>query len=416
MNTVTPPPPFSGDEPTKHKRRLLPYLGGGLLIALIVAGMWPRALPVEIAEITRGTLRVTIDEEGQTRVKNRYVISSPVFGQLRRISLRAGDAVVAGQTEVAVIETSAADMLDARSLAQAEARVRGAESARDAAAARRESAHATQTLAAADLKRMQALVAQGASTTQESDTATARAATAAQEARAAEFSLQVAGFELEQARALVARGVPGSAETPSLEINSPVSGRVLRVLQESSRVVTAGIPLIEVGDLRDMEVKIEVLSRDGVAIAPGTRVLLEQWGGAEALEARVRLVEPAAFTKVSALGVEEQRVNVIADFTDAADKRAMLGDAYRVEARIVAWEGVDVLTVPSGALFQEGKAWRAYVVDGGRARLRELKVGRGNGVATQVLDGLRAGDRVIVYPGDRVQDGSRVRGLTVSRP
>jgi HlyD family secretion protein len=186
------------------------------------------------------------------------------------------------------------------------------------------------------------------------------------------------------------------------------------VLQESARVVTGGFPLMEVGDPADLEVRIEVLSRDGVAIKPGARVVLEQWGGAEPLAARVRLVEPSAFTKISALGVEEQRVYVVADFTDPVEKRPTLGDSYRVEARIVTWEKPDVLRVPSGALFRHGNETRTFVLEGGRARLRTVRAGHGNGIETEILDGVREGESVVVYPGDKVTEDGRIEPIAVT--
>ena len=192
------------------------------------------------------------------------------------------------------------------------------------------------------------------------------------------------------------------------------SGRVLRVLQESARVVPAGFPLVEVGDPGDLEARIEVLSRDAVAIQPGARVLLEKWGGPAALTGRVRVVEPSAFTKISALGVEEQRVYVVVDFLEPLEKRPTLGDAYRVEARIVTWESADVLKAPAGALFQRGGAWQAYVLDGGTARLRPVKVGHSSGLETEILEGLKAGERVVVYPGDQIADAVRVKPMVIS--
>jgi len=359
--------------------------------------------------VSRGPLRVTVDEEGRTRVHNRYIIAAPAAGALRRIEWKAGAPVEAGRTLVATLETSGADLLDARSQAQAEARVRGAESSRSMAAARRESAAAAATLAQADLGRVHELFEKGALSRQELDSMTMRATTAAQDDRAAVFALQVADFELEQARAILLRGKgEGAADCATLPIFSPVSGRVLRVFQESARNVPGGMALLEVGDPTDLEVLVEVLSRDGVAIRPSARVFLERWGGDQPLEARVRLVEPSAFTKYSALGVEEQRVNVIADFVDPVAKRPTLGDGYRVEARIVTWEVESVLQVPAGALFQRGGQWQTFVVDGARARLRNLTIGHTNGIATEVRDGLTAGDRVVVYPGDKVRDGVRV--------
>jgi len=413
MNEASLPPAAARKAAAPSWRRRLPLFGGGLLVVLIVIGFWPRALPVEVDAVIRGPLVVTVDEEGMTRVKNRYVVSAPVAGQLRRIDWKAGAAVTAGKTVLAELETSGADILDARSQAQAEARVKAAEASRDAAQAQQERAAAAAKMYGADLERLRQLFAQRVLSAQEFDGAQMRATVAQQDERAAAFGLKVAEFELEQARALLTRTQPGGNAEP-LSIASPVDGRILRVLQESSRVVSAGFPLMEVGDPTDLEVRIEVLSRDGVGIRPGARVLLEQWGGVEPLVARVRLVEPSAFTKISALGVEEQRVYVVADFVDPLEKRPTLGDNYRVEARIVTWETPSALHVPSGALFQHAGLTQAFVLDGSRARLRTVKPGHSNGVDVEVLDGLREGDQVVVYPGDKVTDGSRVTPIQVN--
>jgi HlyD family secretion protein len=415
MNPAPPPSPPAG--PRKKTaptwRRRLPLVGGIALVVLIAIGLWPRAVPVESGVVSRGPLVVTVDEEGMTRVKNRYVVSAPVAGQLRRIDWKAGAEVEAGKTVLAVLETSGADFLDARTQAQAEARVHAAEAGREAAAAQLERAKAAQTMFAAEFERAQRLREQRVLSLQEFDTAQMRAETAAQDMRAAEFGLKVADFELQQARALLTRGKTAAASAEPLAITSPVSGRILRVFQESARVVPAGFALMEIGDPTDLELRIEVLSRDGVAIHPGARVMLEQWGGPEPLTARVRLVEPSAFTKISALGVEEQRVYVIADFVDPVERRPTLGDSYRVEARIVTWENPEALRAPAGALFQRGGAWQAFVAEAGRARLRTVQVGRSNGVQTEVLGGLAENERVIVYPGDKIADGARVRPLVI---
>jgi HlyD family secretion protein len=406
-------PPRDPNQAGRWTRRL-PWLAGATLVALVVAGLWPKALPVEAGTVARGPLAETVNEEGMTRVKNRYVVSAPIAGQLRRIDWKAGAEVVAGRTALAVLEPAGADLLDVRAQAQAEARVRGAEAARAAAQAQKERASAAARLYATDFSRMEQLLAQRAISQQEFDAAQMRASTTAQDARAAEFALQVADFELEQARALQLRGTPAGGGGEPYVITSPVGGRVLRVLQESARVVPAGFPLVEVGDPGDLEARIEVLSRDAVAIRPGARVLLEKWGGPAALAGRVRVVEPSAFTKISALGVEEQRVYVVVDFLDPLERRQTLGDAYRVEARIVTWESPEVLKAPAGALFQRGGAWQTYVLDGSTARLRTVKVGHSSGLETEILEGLAAGDRVIVYPGDQIADGVRVKPMVVS--
>ena len=386
------------------------------MIALIVAGLWPQSQPVEVAKVTRGDLAVTVNEEGMTRVKNRYVITSPVAGQLRRIEWKAGATVEAGKTVLAVLESGGADLLDARGQAQAEARVRAAEAMREQVAAQRASAAANAKMQRDDFARQQILFKAGTLSRQEFDTAELRATTTAQEERATEFAVQVAECEGAQARAVLTRGQPESAggRGEPLVIKSPVSGRILRVMQESERLVPAGFPLLEVGDPADLEARIEVLSRDGVTIQPGARVQLEQWGGPTPLSAQVRWVEPSAYTKISALGVEEQRVYVVVDFIDPFEKRRALGDNFRVEARIVVWEGHDILKAPAGALFQHGNTWQAFVLEGGLVRLRTVKVNRGNGLETVIEDGLREGDQVVVYPGDKIVDGARVSPIVVT--
>ena len=396
--------------------RWLPWIVGSGLLALIVVGLLPKPLPAEIAVVSRGDLRVTVNEEGMTRVKNRHVIASPVAGQLRRIDWKPGAVVEAGKTVLAVLESGGADILDARSLVQAEARVRAAEAAVAQAVAQRARAVANANLQREDFARQKTLFASGALSRQEFDAAETRATTTAQEARAAEFAGQIAEFEAAQARALLLRGQPAGvgARGEPLVILSPVSGRVLRVMQESERLVTAGFALLEVGDPTDLEARIEVLSRDGVAIQPGARVHLEQWGGPVALNARVRVVEPSAFTKVSALGVEEQRVYVIVDFTDPLEVRRSLGDNYRVEARIETWSGQNILKVPSGALFQRGAQWQTYVEEGKRAMLRTVRVGRSSGRETEILEGLSEGQNVVVYPGDQISNGSRIKPIVVA--
>ncbi|MCX6953141.1 MAG: HlyD family efflux transporter periplasmic adaptor subunit [Verrucomicrobia bacterium] len=415
MNQAPLPSPAARKNGPPAWRRRLPLFGAVLLVALIVVGLWPRPVPVEAGVVTRGPLVVTVDEEGMTRVKNRYIVSAPVGGQLRRIDWKAGAVVEAGKTVLAVLETGGADFLDARNQAQAVARVHTAEAALAAAGAQRERAGAAAKMYAADFERLKRLFGQKVLSQQEFEVAELRATTTQQDERAAEFALKVAEFELQQARAILSRGGaggPGGAEP--LVITSPVSGRILRVFQESARVVPGGFSLVEVGDQTDLELRIEVLSRDGVAIKPGARVILEQWGGPEPLAARVRHVEPSAFTKISALGVEEQRVYVIADFTDPLEKRPTLGDSYRVEARIVTWESAAALRVPAGALFQRAGSWQSFAIEGGRSRLHVVKPGRSNGVETEIVDGLAEGASVVVYPGDKVTDGTRVAPLTVS--
>jgi HlyD family secretion protein len=388
----------------RHTRRWLPYAGAVVLVALIVAGLWPRPLPVETAHATIGTLRATVNEEGKTRIKQRYLVSAPVTGHLRRIPFKAGAEVRAGETVLAVIDPVSPTLLDLRTRTAAYAK-------RDTATANLEKALAAQRFAASDLRRIEKLHAERMVSVQELETAQLREASAAKEQAAAESALRQTEAELAE----FAANTPTGTNTLSgpVEVKAPVNGRVLHVFEENSRVVAAGTPVMDLGDPADIEVAVEVLSRDGAAIPPGTPVELEQWGGGEPLRARVRLVEPAAFTKVSALGVEEQRVYVVADLLTPLEQRRNVGDNFRVEARIIVWEARDVLKVPAGALFRKGEQWAAFVVADGRARVRTVKIGRSSGTETQVLEGLKQGEEVVLYPGSRVRDGQRVTPVTL---
>jgi HlyD family secretion protein len=385
-----------------RRRRWLPWLGAATVLGAIVAGLWPKPLAVEMAAATVGALRATVNEEGKTRIKNRYIVSAPVAGQLRRIPFKAGAEIRAGDI-VAVIDPLAPVILDARTRAAAEAR-------RDTAAANLERANVQHRFALSERNRAEKLAADQTLSVQELENAQWRETTAAKEKEAAESALRQA--EVELAEFSGAASTSDTARSP-IEVKAPTSGRVLRLFEESSRALTTGTPLMEIGDPADLEVVVETLSRDGASITPGTRVLLEHWGGEAPLEARVRLVEPAAFTKVSALGVEEQRVNVVADIVTPVEQRRSLGDNFRVEARIVAWETDGTLKVPSGALFRRGSDWAAFVFSDGRAQLRPVKAGRTSGTETQVLEGLKEGEQVILYPGDRIQPGQRVKRIQV---
>ena len=378
--------------------RWLPYAAGIALLIALGFGLRPRPATVETAHAITGALRATVSEEGKTRIRQRYVVSSPVTGQLRRVPFKPG-AEITPDSVVAVIQPMAATPLDTRSRALAEAR-------RTAATATLEKTIAVQKLAASELKRVQAMFSAGTVSPQDVDSVQIRETNAARDVASAEGALRAAEAELAEA-------APGDAGTKLVEVRSPVAGRVLHVFQESERPVTAGTPVLDVGDPADLEVVIELLSRDGAALAPGTRVELEQWGGPKPLEARVRLVEPAAFTKISALGVEEQRVNVVADIVTPLAERLTLGDNFRVEARVIVWEDPKVLKVPVSALFRHGSEWSAYVVRDGRAALVPVQAGRSSGPETQVLAGLKEGDEVVLYPGDRVQDGMRVNPVKI---
>ncbi len=385
-------------------RRWLPYLAAAALVLLLTIGLWPQPAPAEMSRAAIGTLRASVNEEGKTRIKQRYEISSPVTGQLRRIPFKPGAQVRAHETVLAVIDPISPTLLDARSRMLAVAR-------RDTAQANFEKALAAEKFAVSESKRVTELFAGKTVSVTELEQAQWREASAAKEKAAAESSLREAEAELAEFSYAAASGT-NIVQRP-VEVKAPVNGRVLRVFEESVRVVTPGMPLVEIGDPSDLEVVIEVLSRDGAAIRPGTKVELDQWGGSEPLQAQVRLVEPAAFTKVSALGVEEQRVNVIADLLTPIEQRINLGDNFRVEARIIVWEASQALKVPAGALFRRGEDWAVYVISNGRARLRKVQAGRTNGVETQILAGLKEGEIVVLYPGDRIREGKKVTQIKI---
>lgn len=386
------------------RRRWLPIAAAIVLVMAIVFGLWPGPTLVETGRVTTGKLRVTVNEEGKTRIRNRYMVSAPVAGQLRRTPLRAGDNVETGAI-VAVIDPIASPLLDARGRALAEAR-------RDVAAAHLDKARVGHDFQAAELKRLRSLYTSKMSTLKDYETAQMLEASSSKETVAAQSALRQAELELAE---FSGGRTPGTKTNQGvIEVRAPAAGRVLRVVEESARAIASGAALVEIGDATQIEAVITVLSRDGAAIGPGTPVELDQWGGGAPLAARVRFVEPAAFTKVSALGVEEQRVNVVADILAPPKERPTLGDNYRVEARIVVWQSESTLKVPSGALVRRGDGWRALVVRDGRAHSLVVEVGRSSGPETQVLKGLTDGDEVVLFPGDRIADGERVKPVKVA--
>ena len=389
-------------------------LGAG---ALALAGLlaWafrPQRLTVDAAPAGRGPLVVTVDEEGRTRIKERYVVSAPLGGRMLRVGLKPGDAVTAGRTVIAALEPTDPELLDPRGRAQAEARVKAAKAAQERSGPLLARARTDREYVAADLVRARRLYGEQGLSHQELDAVEQRDAAAAAELKSAEFQSRIADYELELAQAaLVGEGGAGTTGPGErrFEVRAPISGRVLRVFQESEAVVGPGTRLVELGDPADLEVLVGVLSADAVQVKSGARVVIEHWGGEEPLAARVRVVEPAGFTKVSALGVEEQRVNVLADFTGPPEARRTVGDAFRVEARIVVWEAPEVLKVPVGALFHTGDQWAVFAVRGGRASLQTVQAGHRNDREVEILSGLAAGDPVIIHPSDKLEDGSRVR-------
>ena len=381
----------------------------GLLIvgALVAVAAWPRATAVEVATVSSGPMMVTIDEDGRTRVRDRFVVTAPVAGELLRIELRPGDRVERGKTRLAAVRPAAPMPLDARSRAEAEAAVQSAEAAVGRLTAELGRARTAAAQAHRELARAQSLAAGGAVAREEVERRQTEVAAADDAVRAGEFAIAQARYELDVARARLASPADGRPVRDWV-ITAPVDGVVLTRFRESQGVVPAGQPLVEIGDPTRLEIVADMLSSDAVKIQPGSRVLIEEWGGPDTLVGRVRRIEPAGFTKVSALGVEEQRVNVVIDFDSTAGAARALGDNFRVEVRVVVWETGSAVKVSPGSLFRRGEDWAVYVVEGDVARLRTVTIGERNGREARVVSGLEVGELVVVYPPDTLVDGGRV--------
>jgi HlyD family secretion protein len=382
-----------------------------ILAALIVWGLMPRPVAVDIRPVVRGPLSVTITEEGKTRVVDRYVVSAPVAGFARRVELDVGDEINRGQVLIH-LDPMRSGTLDPRTRAEAAAAVRAAEAALNASNQRVEAAEAEAELARNEYERVRKVAARGLISQDALDAARARWRSTRARHRSAEFDAQVAGGELEAARAALefSATAPGDfGDHVSVAVKAPVDGRVLAVIHESEGVVAEGQPLLELGDPRALEIEVELLSRDAVRVHEGTSVRFLRWGGEEMLKGVVRRVEPTGFTKFSALGVEEQRVLVICDINSPYEVWQSLGDGYRVEAEFVLWENDDVLQVPASALFRADGGPAVFRIADGRSRVTAITTGARNGLSVQVIDGLEPGDQVVIYPGERVSDGERVR-------
>jgi HlyD family secretion protein len=402
-------PPRNGPRRPGAWRKLIPYAIGGGLLLLVVMGLRPKPVPVELATVSRGPLTVSVLEEGKTRIRHRYMISPPMGGFLNRVDLRAGARIEAGKTVLASIKPQSSTLLDPRAQAESEARVNALEAARSQRETQIERAREALDLAKKERDRALELKKTGAISAREWDAADSQVNVLTREFNAAQFALQVSEFELKQARAaLMQVQSPASSDAEPFEILSPVDGFVLNIFEESARVMPAGTPIMEVGDTNDLEAEIELLSSDAVAVQPGAEVSIEQWGGGKPLRGRVSMVEPGGYTKISSLGVEEQRVKVRVDFIDPLPAGTFLGDRYRVEARIVTWHAENVLQVPTGALFRRGGDWMTFLYEGGKARLTKVEIEHNSGVAAEIRSGLSEGQRVIVHPPDAVADDAKV--------
>jgi HlyD family secretion protein len=382
-------------------------------IGALVYALLPQPVAVDSVVIARGAMRVTVDEEGKTRIREIYRISAPIAGKVQRSGRKVGDDVIAGETPVAVIRPSDPPFLDRRTRQELEAAVSAARAAIAHAETEVRKARTELKFAESDFERSKSL----SRTNVISERAMERSALDVEVRKdalaAAEASLDLRKRELDsaQARLIGPEDIGVYAIDPSsccVEVHAPVSGRVLKIVTESEQVVQAGALLLEVGDPKDLEIVVELLSSDAVKVAAGNDATIEDWGSDRSLKARVRRVEPSGFTKVSALGIEEQRVNVVLDIVEPPEAWTELGHDFRVFARIVVWQSDDVLRVPLGALFRSGSAWSVFRIEEGRARLVPVEIGQRNAEMAEVTGGLGESDRVVLHPSDRVGDGVAV--------
>lgn len=392
----------------KPNRRtiVLGALGVFVLVILLISFRSP-AILVDSATVKQDRFQIVVEEEGRTRLPDRYQVSAPVSGHLNRVLLEPGDAIEQGDT-LFTLSPSPAEALDARTLAQAQASLSRAQASLSAAKTQVEAAEARDQLAEKELDRMRQLEASAHVPRSELERAQAEARGTNAQLRSAQFAVEIARHELSNARAAlsIAGGEQGEE---ALIIAAPIDGVVLQRERQSAGRIQPGETVLTLGDLAALQVEVDLLSPDAVRLRPGMRVELERWGGEEQLTGRVRRIEPAGFTHISALGVEEQRVWVIVDFEAEREQWSYLGDGYRVEARFILWEGDEVLQVPASALFREGDAWSVYVMDGNRANRRSVEPGRRSGLMAEITQGLEAGEVVILHPGQDIETGARVR-------
>jgi HlyD family secretion protein len=393
------------------KRILLWSLLGLILLASLVWAFIPRPIAVDLQTLAPGGLTVTVDEEGETRVRDVFVLSAPISGRALRIEADVGDLVLAEQTLVAEIEPIDPTLLDPRSEAQAQADIRAAEANRVLAEAAVKEAQVELDFAASELKRARKLRADAVISERELEDAQ-RAHQSLQAAlETAIAARQARQAELERARAQLISPTEArvkSDDCACVPIRSPVDGSILKILHKSEGVVSAGEPLVEIGDPADLEIVADLLSSDAVKVEPGQRVIIDNWGGDKPLQGVVKRIEPFGFTKVSALGIEEQRVNVIIDFTSPRTTWARIAHGFQVDARIVLWEGKSVLKLPLTALFRNGDTWAVFIDDQGVARKREVTLGHRTGLHAEIVDGLSAGERILLHPSDKITEGVRI--------
>lgn len=384
---------------------------GALVLVGLLSAFRPRAMLVDLEPVAVGPMMLTTGDEGETRVVDVFVVSAPVTGRLRRIETEPGDAVVAGETIVADVEPAQSNLLDPRTEAEARAQLHAAESAASLAEAELDKAAAELRFAESELTRSRELQAKGTISERDLEAAERVFDTNTAAMGVAQANMQVRRFELERVRALLMSPDEMARQRESCEcirITSPVDGRVLRVLRESEGFVRAGEGLVEIGNPGRLEIVVDLLSTEAVKIGPGDAAHIENWGGGTPLKARVRRVEPFGFTKISALGIEEQRVNVVLDIVSPREEWEALGHGYQVDVHVVLWEDDAALKVPVTSLFRNGADWAIFVEEEGIARRRIVEVGYTTSSDAQILSGLAEGERIVVYPGEGIDDGVRI--------
>ncbi len=386
-----------------------------LLVGLFIA-FRPQPIAVDLTKVQRGPLIVTVEEEGETRVRDVYVLSAPVTGHMLRINAEVGDDVIAAQTLVAQIRPIDPEFLDIRSEEEARAAVQAAEASLTVAQAQLVEAESEFEFAVTELERANKLIKKQVISERELDTAKRDYKTKNAAVNTAKAAVRARQYDLVQAQAHLVSPADIQSDDKDCEcitILAPVSGKILQVLHESEGVITMGTPLVEIGDPTKLEIVVDFLSYDAVRIQPSQRVIIEEWGGEFALQGIVQRVEPFGFTKTSALGIDEQRVNVIIDITDPQEIWQRLGHGYQVDARVVLWESGSVKKVPLTALFRDGDTWSVFVEQQGRARLQHIDIGQRNGLEAEILEGLSEDSQIILHPSDQIVDGVRIKPRTL---
>ncbi len=389
------------------RRKLFVAILIAVVVGATVYGFFPQAVDVDLASVTRGPLQVTIEEEGRTRLKERFVITAPIAGYMERIWAKVGDPVQKGQS-VVVLEPLRSPALDPRSRAEAEVTINTAGAALNAAIEKESAAAADADYMAKRLERLKNLYDRGSIAKDQYDQIEAETKKAQAIARSGKAAVDVARSDLERTKTLLRNfSSPNkTAGSNKVYVFTPINGNIFRIYRESEGAVNVGEPLLDIGNSKNLEVRVEVLSSDAVKIKSGTAVFFKRWGGEGTLAGTVRIVEPGGFTKISSLGVEEQRVLVIADITSPVETWRALGDAYRLEAHFVVWEGKNILQVPTSALFRVGKDWAVFVYEKGNARKRLIQTGQRNSLMTEIISGLQENEKVVVHPADTISDGT----------